>query len=828
MSFGYELRIALRVLRRRPGMVLAIVATLALSIGANTAVFSVLHALILHPLAVHDPGRLVAIYTATTESPYGTSALSTCYALSSQASPLSDVAAYANFTLPLDDGDRQPDLLVGLVTSNYFALLGVRAELGTTIIGGDANGPVANDVAVISHSLWKRRFNADPGIVGKEIRIHGAVLTIGGVAPRDFQGTDLAAIPDVWVPVSAAPLLRVDLLSGPTGLNTTVPLFSLVARLRSGVSPRDAAKELAFQLRDHGVLPQHPDESVMSRRQPAFSVLPLSAAAAAVRDRDGLYHVLMLLVAGVVLISILACLNLANLLFVRGHERSHELGVRYALGASPGRIVRHLFAESAVLALIGGCAGLGIATGMVRLLSTLILPGHLVLARVEMRVSAPVLVFTCVTSLLTALGFGLAPALGLVRHGSPRIHRQERGSSTSGYGRGVLLSVQVAISLALLVCGSLFVQSVRAGLDTNIGFDPHLLAGVSVMSKQEGRSVAIVAEYMAVIDELRHVPGLRAAAASTHVPLAPFEKRPFGRGPAADTALGAPNIVMGLGHIAGDFFGTLGIPMLAGRSFTAEDGRDAPHVIILNESAARALWPKESPIGKIIHGRWFGPVWFTYTVVGVVRDTKYATLEDTQVPFAYVPLAQEDFARPLTFIAKGNQPQRALAAIQATLASIAPDLRAPGTLALPARLISQQVDMVLAPQRLAIGVLSGFALLALCVSAVGIYGSVAFATSRRTIEIGIRVALGARTGDILRLVLSEAATAVISGMIVGILAASLTLRYVEHLLYGVAAFDPVYVACAVGILGLASICAALVPSSRALRVDPLSAMRASM
>jgi ABC-type antimicrobial peptide transport system permease subunit len=250
-------------------------------------------------------------------------------------------------------------------------------------------------------------------------------------------------------------------------------------------------------------------------------------------------------------------------------------------------------------------------------------------------------------------------------------------------------------------------------------------------------------------------------------------------------------------------------------------------VVILNEAAARALWPRESPIGKIIHGRWFGPVWFTYTVVGVVRDTKYATLEDAHVPFAYVPLAQEDFARPLTFIGRSNQPLRALAAIQSTLASIAPDLRPPGSLALPARLISQQVDMVLAPQRLAIVVLSVFAFLALCISAVGIYGSVAFATSRRTIEIGIRVALGARAVDILRLVLSEASIAVISGLIAGICAASVTLRYVEHFVYGVATFDPMYVVCAIGILGVAAIFAAFVPSLRALRVDPVLAMRAS-
>lgn len=826
MSFISELRIALRSLRPRPGMVLAIVVTLALSVGANTAVFSVLHALILHPLAVDDPGRLLAIYTATTESPYGTSPLSTYDALASRHSSLAGVAAYATFSLPMGDGDPTPDLAVALVTNNYFALLGVRARLGRTIRAGDPDGPGANTVAVISNALWTRRFGADPHVVGKAIRIHGQVLTIVGVAPVDFQGTDLGAIPDLWVPVSAAPLLHIDLLGGSFGLNRALPLFSLVARLRDGVNTDDAAKEIALQLSDADVHPPHLDP-VASRRGSNFSVLPLSTAAAAVRDRGSLYHVLTLLVAGVLLTSLLACLNVANLLFVRGHERAHELSVRFALGASPRRIAQHLFAESLLLALLGGCAGLVIAIGMVHLLSTLILPGHLVLSRVEMRINAPVLLFTCGMSLLTALGFGLAPVFRLVRLGSTSVLRQERGSSTTSYGRGLLLSVQVAISLVLLVSGSLFVQSVRAGLDTNIGFDPRPLAGVSVMSNQDGTLASNNAEYTAVIDALRHVPGILDAAASTHVPLSPLEKRPFGRGPAADTALGAPEIVMGLGHIAGDFFGTLGVPFAAGRPFTVRDDPEAPRVIILNETAARALWPTESPIGKIIHGRWFGPLWFTYKVVGVVRDTKYVSLADAHVPFAYVPLAQEDFARPVTFIGKSAEPRRALAAIQSTLASIAPDLRLPSTLAPPARLISQQVDMVLAPQRMAIAVLSGFALLALCVSAVGIYGSVAYATSRRTVEIGIRVALGARPVDVLGLVMTEAGVAMITGLIAGLCAVLVTLRYLGRFVYDAPTIDPKYAACAIAILGLVSILAAFIPSWRALRIDPLLAMRAT-
>ena len=237
MSFISELRIAVRALRQRPGMVLAIVATLAMSVGANTAVFSVLYALILHPLAVDNPDHLVAIYQATNGSPYGTSALSTCYALDSRHSLLAGVAAYATVSLPLDDGRDQSQLAVGLVTNNYFAVLGVRAQLGRTIRGGKPEAVGESSVAVLSFDQWKRRFNADPGVVGKEIRIHGQALTIVGVAPADFQGTDLAAIPDLWVPVSAAPLLHIDLLSGPAGLNLAVPLFNLVGRLRVGVSP---------------------------------------------------------------------------------------------------------------------------------------------------------------------------------------------------------------------------------------------------------------------------------------------------------------------------------------------------------------------------------------------------------------------------------------------------------------------------------------------------------------------------------------------------------------------------------------------------------------
>jgi hypothetical protein len=374
-----------------------------------------------------------------------------------------------------------------------------------------------------------------------------------------------------------------------------------------------------------------------------------------------------------------------------------------------------------------------------------------------------------------------------------------------------------------------------AGLDTSIGFDPRAIAAMTMAPRYEGRYAEVVSDYEAVVDALEGEPTIAAAAAATHVPLARYGTRLFGPGPvpaASGAGREAGSLLVGVNHVSERYFDVLGVPVLQGRAFTRQDRAGAQRVVILNESAARALWPGESPIGKLVHGRWFGPLSFTYVVVGVVRDTKYAGLNDSHVPFAYIPLAQEEApGAAITFLARSRSAAAApavLPVMRRTAAAAARVLRVASEASGPAvRLVSDQIVALLAPQRFGAALLSAFALLALCVSAAGIYGTVAFAVSRRTTEIGIRMALGARPVHVLSVVLLDTGVAVGAGAAAGLLGAGLTTALLRRLLYGVGPLDPASFAAGLLVTVAMATAAALVPSWRSVHIDPVRAIRTS-
>jgi predicted permease len=818
-----DIRFALRTLRRRPGFVLAIVVTLGLGIGANTAVFSLVNTVILHPLAVHEPDRLVAIYSGRRGMPYASSTFAFYRELAEHNSTLAGTSAYWHSKLPLGDNARPQEINVALVTDNYFNVLGVRAALGRTMLPGDPKSAGANPVVVLSDALWRSRFGADPSVIGTQIHIKGQPVTVIGVAPDRFQGTDLTMVPDLWMPVSMVPLLKMEMMSQPGGVNPDMPFFDIFARLAPGVDPRQAAADITTIARHADI--SSPLSGLRPGELPTISVVPITEAAAAIRNRTPLLRFVQLLAGVVALTLLLACLNIANLLVVRAGEQARELGVRAALGARARRLAQQLFTESFILALIGGCIGIAVAVVMLRVFSTFTLPGGVALDRVNLGLNPAVLAFTCGMSLITALGFGLAPAIRASRVYANEVIRNRDGTLPVLRRRGALLAIQVAISLVLLVGAGLLLRSIRAGFETDIGFDPHPLAAVTTVMRYDGTREGNTRDYMAIVTEMEHTSGVSHAAVATHVPLAPATERAFAAG--ADSATGGgQTVIMGVNQIAGDYFKTLDDPLVMGRSFTSQDGPTAPHVLILNESAAQALWPGQSPLGRLVHYSWMGAVTFTYTVVGVVRDTKYSSLQDQRVPFAYMPIAQEDIpSSTITFLARSSQPRATLATLRRTVTAIAPDLKSPDLSGLRPRLVSEQIDMLLAPQRLGAILLSGFAIIALCISAVGIYGTVAYATSRRTTEIGIRMALGAQSMDVLRLILSETGAAVAVGIGLGVASAALMTKLLTQWLYNVVPLDPLSFVAAVTIVAFMAITASLVPSLRAVRINPVQAIR---
>ncbi len=837
MSLSHDVIVASRALRRRPGMLAAVIVTLALGIGANTAVFSIIDAVLLRPLAVADSKQLVAVYSSNQVSPYGASSFQTVHSLAERATTFSGVAAYWTTSLALtergmDEGTTQ-DVVAALVTNNYFTLLGVGAAIGRTILPSDPGGTGASPVVVLSGRFWRSQYASDPSIVGKQIVLRGQSLTVIGVMPDGFHGTDLTAVPDAWVPVSMLPRMHFDMLTLGDAINPALPIFAVFGRLRYGVTLERAATEVELIARQATLavaLPQA-DSVVRSR----LTVLRLDDAAAAVRDRGTLLRFLRILVAVAGLTLLLACMNVANLLVVRAQERSREIGVRLALGAGAGRLVRQLLVESVALALAGGAVSIAIAVVTMRVLSVYTLPGSVNLQRLDLHLNARALVFSCVISVLTALAFGLVPALRAARTNVVDIIRDRSSAGPSGRRRAVLIAVQVAISLVLSVNAGLLIRSVRSGLDTGIGFDPSAIAALTMAPHFDGKYADLVSDYESVVGALGQEPAIASAAAATHVPLSRYGTRLFGPGPeteASGTTSSAGSLLAGVNHVSEQYFDVLGIPILQGRAFTRQDRPGAQRVAILNESAARALWPGESPLGKLVHGQWFGPLSFTYVVVGVVRDTKYAGLQDSRVPFVYVPLAQEEApGAAITLIARGRSAAAGpavLSTMRRTSAAISPGLKVGSNTSGPAaRMVSDQIVALLAPQRLGAALLSGFALLALCVSAVGIYGTVAFAVSRRTTEIGIRMALGARAVNVLSVVLIDTGVAVAVGAAVGLLGAGLTAALLRRLLYGVGPLDPMSFAAGLLVTVLMAMAAAVAPSWRSLNIDPVRAIRTS-
>jgi predicted permease len=398
-----------------------------------------------------------------------------------------------------------------------------------------------------------------------------------------------------------------------------------------------------------------------------------------------------------------------------------------------------------------------------------------------------------------------------------------------------LLPVQVALSLVALMDAGLLLRSVRAGVDTNIGFDHRGVVAATIAYQPFGKYAESVQQYQAIIDELTQTQGVTSAAAATHVPLASYPVRPFAVGPYVEgaAASAAHTVVTGVSHVSNGYFDVLGVPLLEGRRFAAQDVAGATRVIILNASAAKALYPAESAIGKLVHAPWFGPLQFSYTVVGIVADTKYGALQDASIPFAFIPLAQEEAAgMSVTILARTRSPAAAFETIHRAIRQAAPDrkLASAGSATLPGapiRLLTDQVVRLLAPQRFAALLLTCFGALSLCVSAVGIYGNVAYAVSRRTAEIGVRMALGARIVDVLWIVSRDVALAFAAGAAIGVVGCVVTSGLVARLLYDVAPTDPVAFLVALGLAAFTAIMAAVVPAWQAVRIDPARAIRGS-
>ncbi|MBI3450589.1 MAG: ABC transporter permease [Acidobacteria bacterium] len=802
----HDVRYAWRVLRQRPGFTATAVITLALGIGANTAMFSVIDAVLLRPLPYSDPDRLVYLNTTSEAAHASLWPISwpNFEDMREQNGALEMMSATRNVTLNLAEGDATERIEGARVSPNLLRLLGSPPGLGRDFIEAEGK-PGAPATALLTHGFWQRRFGGDPGIVGRTVGLDGTRCTVVGILPKGLRYPEPTT--DVWIPlvVTPAEAIRGNYLLRPIG------------RLKRGVSLAEAnARTEAIAAR---LAKDYPDDNATM----GVHLMPLKDRV--VGDSAAPLRVLFIAVGCVLLI---ACANVASLLLARASGRRAELAVRSALGAGVARLVRQLLIESLLLSLIGAALGLALAwTGLPALTS---LDRATLPRAAEISLDLRVLAFTLGVAVLTGVLFGLFPAWHLsrrpvadwIRGGAPM-----RGGSDAGHRRvlGALVVAEIAVSLVLLAGAGLMTRSLGRLLKVDPGFSPEgLIAFEMGASRAHYPEIKDQAElYRRTVERVASIPGVESAAAVHRLPLFGFSSgtgfeidgRPTPRGeagPNADFRVVTPG-----------YFRTMGIRLVEGRQFDDHDAPGSRDVVLVSESVARTHWPSESPVGKriqlgAIRDRW-------WTIVGVVGDVKLRGLDkEAGADAVYWTMAQNFFPNALRTVYVVARSKTPLAALEPAVRAAIRQVDAEEGMARP-RPVSDVVSDSVSSQRLSAVLLFMFAALAAILAAVGLYGVMSYSVTRRTHELGIRMALGAESADLLRMVLRHGLALVGAGLAIGITAALALTRLIQSMLFDVSASDPVTLAGVSLILAGVALVATWIPARRASRLNPLAALR---
>ncbi|HKW98869.1 MAG TPA: ABC transporter permease [Bryobacteraceae bacterium] len=802
----HDLRYALRTLARRPGFTFLAVIALALGIGANTAIFSVVNATLLLPLPYRGASRLVIIWDRLARLGIDQFPVSTANYLDykTAARSFDEMAAfwYSEFNLSTSDqSERVPAMRV---TANLFPMLGISAAHGRLFLP-EENQPGRDQVAVLSDSLWRRRFGASADLVGKRITLNGNALTVIGILPAGFSfSAGHPDAPEIWTPVA--------LVANPDRSGGTL---ELIARMKPRVSLDQARADMMSVA--HGV-----EERYHPYRGPHGEDAGYGISVTGLRDElyGRLRQGLLVLLAAVAFVLLIACANVANLLLARSAERRREIAVRQALGAARLRLMRQLLTESVSLSLAGGVAGLALAFWGVGLLQA-ILPASLP-HLTEIPLDARVLSFALLVSLMTGILFGLAPAFESSRAGLSE-SLKESGRSTSGGARAsrirqLLVISEIALSVALVIGAGLLIKSFSRLLSVNPGFrTENVITGrISLAPDQYGDQYRVARFYRTLLERIRALPGVESASAVSQLPLSggrggdPFsiQGRPY------DAASRTPQVA-NQQVIAQDYFHAIGIRLLAGRTFSE---REAEPVAIVNQTMARGFWPKADPIGQhiLLGAPRPGAAWLT--IVGVVGDVRTSGLDVAPLPQMYVPLAQSP-TRSMSLVIRTSD-EGVMSAVRREVFSLDPSQPF-----YDVKTIEQRLAATVAQPRFQSVLLGIFAALALVLAAVGVYGVVAQSVAHRTHEIGIRMALGARPSSVLRLILGEGSAMAAVGIAVGFAGMLALGRIFSSLLYEVTPFDPGIFAGAAVLLFAVVFAACYIPARSASRVDPMIALR---
>lgn len=817
-----DLRYALRQLLKSPGFSAVAVLTLALGIGANTAIFSLVDAILLRPLSgVDDPDRLVAVYTSDFSSTrYGTSSYPDYLDYRDRTDVFSGLAAYVETSINLSSGSEAERTQGAIISGNYFLVLGVKTRLGRPLLPEDDKNYGAHPVAVVSYETWQRRFGADHSLVGKMVVLNNHPFTLVGVIAEGFRGTSLRSVPEVWVPMSM--LTQLEPSRTPQILERRgTRWLSLIGCLKPGVKIEQAqagidtiAAQLAqaFPETNRGTL-QRPDQP-----RP-MTLVPASVAMISPRMRDTAQRVSQLSMVAVGFVLLIGCANVANLLLARAHRRQKEIAMRFALGARRSRIIRQMLTESLLLFLVGGGVGLLFALW----LSDLLLSTNLFAAFAGLRLGLDirVLSFTLLVSVLTGLVFGLVPALQASRSNLiPALKAVETadGSLLRRYGvRNLLVVFQVALSLVLLIGAGLFLRSLQKAYATDLGFsaDTALLVSVDLERQgyDEGRARTF---YEQIRERVAALPGVRAASLADSVPVDPRGSR-TGVAIEGYTPRTGEDMELNFNVVDHHFLEAMGLSLVRGRNFTEQDRMPRPRVTMVNETMASKYWPGQDPLGRRVRlGR---NQESSLEIVGVVKTGKYRNLREDPMPYMYFPFGQNRTRMTLLVRTVGN-PVALLPAVRSEVQRLDKNLPL-----FDIRTLDEHLGRALAQERTNAQLVGLFGLLALILAAVGVYGVMSYAVTQRTREIGVRMALGAHTDDVMRLVVGYGMRLSILGVVIGLVGALSLTRFISSLLYQVTASDPATFIAVALLLGAVALLACWLPARRAAKVDPVVALR---
>ena len=808
-----DIQYCFRGLLRRPGFTAVAIITLALGIGANTAIFSLLNTVLLRSLPIEDPGQVMAVSVRGKADSFSAFSHPNYIDFRDRNQVLSGLTDYRFVPLSLSRGGNNERVWGYEVSGNYFDVLGVKAIKGRTFLPEEDRTKLSHPVAVISHACWQRRFGGDPDLVGKEVLLNNHQFKVIGITPEGFRGTEVVYTPEIWVPASMIGWIE----PGSTAIDDrSSGSFFAVGRLKPGVSARQA--EASLNLLAQQLAKEYPDTNEGKRIElgpPGFILPDL---------RGAVVSFSWVLMAAVGLVLLVACINLAGLLLARATDRRREVAIRLAMGANRLRLIRQLLTESVVLSIMGGALGLLIAFWMNNTLMAFKPPIDFPLS-VEVSADWRVLAFAFVVSLITGVIFGLAPALQATR---PELVTALKDTGAQGGTRrsrlrSGLVVGQLALSLVVLIGAGLVVRTLRQLQTLNPGFDSQNALMMSFDLGLQGYDQPRGEQFhQQLVERVQGLPGVKSAAVTGYVPLSLNynANSVFVEGQPAERGANVPQSMTS--SVGPRYFETMGTPLLEGREFTPHDKADSEMVAIVNETFVRKLLPfaksNREAVGKRFslssaQGPWL-------SIVGVAKDGKYFNIAEDPRAFAWIPMSQNYNSSGSLMVRTTRDPESVIAAVRNEVRAIDPNLPV-----FDVKTLAQHMRLALFPARVAATVLGVFGMVALMLAAIGIYGVTSYSVAQRTREIGIRIALGAQLGDVLKLILRHGVRLTMLGVSLGLVGAWIVTRAISSVLYGVSATDPTTFILVSVTLTVVVLVACYIPARRATKVDPLVALR---